>query len=64
MTRYARPATQTAVTRANLFQDRDYPVLSDYRALLGGVLRKAYGLTGTQLAQTFPDTEPAELSLI
>ena len=29
-----------AVTQANLFQDRDWPVLTDYRALIGGVLRK------------------------
>ncbi len=32
---------QVAVTQANLFQDRDWPVLTDYRALIGGVLPRA-----------------------
>ena len=32
---------QIAVTQANLFQDRDFPVLNDYRSLIGGVLKKA-----------------------
>ena len=50
---------QVAVTQANLFQDRDWPVLNDYRALIGGVLRKAYGLSQTQLAQIFPSAQPA-----
>jgi uncharacterized protein (DUF1501 family) len=30
--------------QANLFQNRDWPVLNDYRALIGGVLQKSYGL--------------------
>ena len=55
---------QTAVSQPNLFQDRDYPVLNDYRSLIGGVLQKAYGLRGAQLAQIFPETKPADLSLI
>jgi uncharacterized protein (DUF1501 family) len=55
---------QVAVTQANLFQDRDWPVLNDYRALIGGVLQKSYGLNGTQLAQIFPSAQPADLSLI
>ncbi|HMH66034.1 MAG TPA: DUF1501 domain-containing protein, partial [Rhizomicrobium sp.] len=42
---------QLAVTQANLFQDRDWPVLTDYRALIGGLLRKSYGLNQAQLAQ-------------
>jgi len=55
---------QVAVTQANLFQDRDWPVLTDYRALIGGVLRKNYGLSQTQLAQIFPSAQPADLALI
>jgi uncharacterized protein (DUF1501 family) len=55
---------QVAVTQANLFQDRDWPVLTDYRALIGGVLRKSYGLNPAQLAQIFPSTQPVDLSLI
>jgi uncharacterized protein (DUF1501 family) len=55
---------QVAVTQANLFQDRDYPVLNDYRSLIGGVLKKSYGLNGTQLGQIFPSAQPADLALI
>ncbi len=55
---------QVAVTRANLFQDRDWPVLNDYRALVGGVLQKAYGLAPNKLAAVFPAVEPQDLSLV
>jgi uncharacterized protein (DUF1501 family) len=55
---------QVAVTRANLFQDRDWPVLNDYRSLVGGVVEKAYGLNGTQVTQVFPSSRPADLALI
>jgi uncharacterized protein (DUF1501 family) len=55
---------QLAVTQANLFQDRDYPVLNDYRSLIGGVLQKSYGLNGTQLARIFPSAQPENLSLV
>lgn len=55
---------QVAVTEANLFQNRDWPVLTDYRALIGGVLRKGYGLSQAQLTQIFPNTQPADLALV
>jgi uncharacterized protein (DUF1501 family) len=55
---------QVASTRANLFQDRDLPVLTDYRALIGGLLRRSYGLSPAQLGNIFPSAEPADLQLI
>jgi len=55
---------QVAVTQANLFQDRDWPVLTDYRALIGGLLRRSYGLSPAQLAQVFPAAQPVDLGLI
>ena len=55
---------QVAVTEANLFQNRDWPVLTDYRGLIGGVLRRAYGLSQTQLTQVFPAAQPADLALL
>ncbi|HKU53744.1 MAG TPA: DUF1501 domain-containing protein [Rhizomicrobium sp.] len=55
---------QLAVNQANLFQDRDWPVLTDYRALIGGVLRKSHGLSQAQLAQIFPQAQPADLELL
>jgi uncharacterized protein (DUF1501 family) len=55
---------QLAVTQANLFQDRDWPVLTDYRALIGGILKRSYGLSQAQLTQIFPDASPADLALV
>ncbi|HTC83198.1 MAG TPA: DUF1501 domain-containing protein [Rhizomicrobium sp.] len=55
---------QVAVSQANLFQDRDWPVLTDYRALIGGVLGKSYGLSKAQLAQIFPQATPVDLALV
>jgi uncharacterized protein (DUF1501 family) len=36
------------------FQNRDYPVLNEYRAVLGGLFRRIYGL-GDRLQKIFPD---------
>ena len=55
---------QVAVTQANLFQNRDWPVLNDYRSLIGGVLQKSYGLGQAQLGTIFPAASPQDLSLI
>ena len=55
---------QVAVNRATLFQDRDYPVLNDYRAVIGGLLRTVYGLNATQLAEIFPSAPAADLGLL
>jgi uncharacterized protein (DUF1501 family) len=55
---------QVAITQANLFQDRDLPVLNDYRSLIGGVLQKAYGLSQAQVATVFPSATPQDLALI
>jgi uncharacterized protein (DUF1501 family) len=55
---------QVDVTQANLFQDRDLPVLTDYRALIGGVLKRGYGLTQAQLTEIFPQSGPTDLALI
>jgi uncharacterized protein (DUF1501 family) len=55
---------QVGVTEATLFQNRDWPVLNDYRGMIGGVLRKAYGLTGSQLGTIFPSAQPDDLALI
>jgi uncharacterized protein (DUF1501 family) len=55
---------QVAVTQAALFQNRDWPVLNDYRALIGGVLQRMYGLNQSQLTGIFPDAQPQDLALI
>jgi uncharacterized protein (DUF1501 family) len=55
---------QQLLERANLFQDRDYPVLNDYRALLGGLFRTLWGLSPAQCTQVFPQVTPTDLQLI
>jgi uncharacterized protein (DUF1501 family) len=55
---------QVAVTRETLFQDRDWPVLNDYRALIGGLAQRAYGLSPAQVAGVFPQVAPADWRLI
>ena len=55
---------QQAVNRQTLFQDRDYPVLNDYRAVLGGLFRTMWGLSATQSGQVFPQVAPAGLGLV
>jgi uncharacterized protein (DUF1501 family) len=55
---------QIAVRRNTLFQDRDYPVLNEYRALLGGLFARLYGVDGAGLARIFPGTTPQDLGLV
>jgi uncharacterized protein (DUF1501 family) len=55
---------QQRVERDTLFQDRDYPVLNDYRAMLGGVFRSMWGLSADQCAAIFQQTAPVDLRLV
>ena len=54
---------QQVVNRQNLFQDRDYPVLNDYRAVLGGLFQRMWGLSASQSGQVFPQVAPVSLGL-
>jgi uncharacterized protein (DUF1501 family) len=55
---------QVRLTEATLNEHRDYPVLTDYRALLGGVARRLYGLDGARIDKVFPASPPKDLALI
>lgn len=55
---------QVRVARETLFQDRDYPVLNDYRALLGGLFRSLWQLPTPRCAQIFPQVVPLDLKLV
>jgi uncharacterized protein (DUF1501 family) len=55
---------QVAVERATLFQDRDFPVLNDYRDVLSGLFRRLYGLSDVQIERVFPQAKPVDLSLV
>ena len=55
---------QLRVERASLFQNRDYPVLNDYRPLLAGLFARLYGLGPAQLATVFPGAGARDLGLL
>jgi uncharacterized protein (DUF1501 family) len=55
---------QVAVASSTLFQNRDYPVLNDYRAVLGGVFARLYDLSPAQVQQVFPGSTPKDLALV
>jgi uncharacterized protein (DUF1501 family) len=55
---------QTKIERATLFQDRDYPVLNDYRAVFGGLFSTLWGLSSDQVQRVFPASTPTNLNLV
>lgn len=55
---------QVRVERATLHQDRDYPVLNDYRSIFAGLMGRMYGLSAEQLGAVFPGVVARELSLV
>jgi uncharacterized protein (DUF1501 family) len=55
---------QLAVNRSALLQDRDFPVLNDYRAVLGGLFGRLWGLSAEQSARIFPQAAPRDLHLV
>jgi uncharacterized protein (DUF1501 family) len=55
---------QIRLERASLFQDRDYPVLNDYRAVLGGLFRSLWGLSPAQGERIFAQTAPVDFNLV
>lgn len=56
---------EQADLKANtLHQNRDMPVLNDYRNVLAGVFSKLYGLNTAALETIFPDAKPQNLGLV
>ncbi|CAN7380320.1 DUF1501 domain-containing protein [Acidovorax sp. LjRoot66] len=55
---------QQALSATTLFQNRDHPVLNDYRAVLGGLFGRLYGLNATALARVFPGARTSDLRLV
>ncbi len=55
---------QVAVSAQTLFQNRDYPVLNEYRAVLGGLFARMYGLNPGQLQRVFPGAAARDLQLV
>ena len=55
---------QVHVTKESLHQDRDYPLLNEYRSMLGGLFTRMYGLSAQQLAAVFEDAPAKDLKLL
>ncbi|MFZ6771803.1 DUF1501 domain-containing protein [Undibacterium sp. SXout7W] len=55
---------QQKIEQKTLFQNRDYPVLNEYRSVLGGLFTRLYGLNPRQSEQIFAGVKPRDLGLI
>ena len=55
---------QVAVRPETLFQNRDYPVLNEYRAVLGGLFGRMYGLSAARLERVFPGAAGRDAGLV
>ena len=55
---------QVAVDARALHQNRDYPVLNEYRALFGGLFAKMYGLDAAKIDRIFAGVKAKDLGLV
>ncbi len=55
---------QREVSEAGLFQNRDLPVLNEYRGLLGGLFARLYGLGTKDIEHVFPGVSARDLQLV
>jgi hypothetical protein len=55
---------QVAIQPSSLLQNRDYPVLTNYRDLLGGVFGRLWDLSPDRLQAVFPQARPLDLQLV
>ena len=55
---------QVKVAADTLNDDRDFPVLNDYRKILGGLFQRMYGLDAAQLQRVFPGGKAGDLGLV
>ena len=55
---------QLAVNAQSLLQNRDYPVLNNYRDVLAGPMGRMWGLPNSQLQSVFPGAHAKDLQLV
>lgn len=55
---------QVRVEPATLFQNRDFPVLNEYRAVFAGLFSRLYGLNAGQLDRIFPGASARDIGLV
>jgi len=55
---------QVAVEQHTLLQNRDFPVLNEYRSTLGGLFARMYGLSPAQLDYVFAGVKGRDLGIV
>ena len=55
---------QVAIQAGTLNQNRDYPVLNEYRAVFGGLFARMYGLDAAQVERVFAGVKAKDLGLV
>lgn len=55
---------QVKLEQTNLFQNRDYPVLNEYRSILGGLFAGIYGFNSQQINHIFSGVKPKNWGLV
>jgi len=55
---------QIKLEQSKLFQNRDYPVLTDYRSFFAGLFLRIYGLEQPSLQRIFASVRPADLGIV
>jgi uncharacterized protein (DUF1501 family) len=55
---------QVKVEQPNLFQNRDYPVMTDYRSFFAGLFQRMYGLTPPSIERIFASVHPTDLGIV
>jgi uncharacterized protein (DUF1501 family) len=55
---------QVSVAHNTLFQNRDYPVINEYRAVFGALFARMYGLDSSQVDRIFIGVKQKDLGLI
>ena len=55
---------QIRIEQPTLFQNRDYPVLNEYRAIFGGLFARQYGLNAAQIEKIFAGVKGRDIGLI
>lgn len=55
---------QRDIAESNLFQNRDLPVLNEYRTVLGGIFARQFGLGAADLERVFPGARARDLQLV
>lgn len=55
---------QVDVTQQTLNQNRDWPVLTEYRSMLAGLFKRMYGLDDARIDRVFPRTSALDIGLL